>query len=381
MPSRYESYFGDPVEPGIGEYIVAGLEKRQANQREDKKNMATLIAQLAQVGMIKPAKKAGPNTLPAYGKHWEVVTTPESLQDMRTQQIIDQQRKETGEIPMTKYEIANEAKNNYLDYLESEEWARTKWTIEEDYKNDPEGMARAMAAAQKEVYDNQYNTLYDMQRQFFPDAFKDAESKSGGSIKTPPPIDAAGNFIKEEDQKGYLQDIASTGTNIAKLAATTAGGVAVLKPGAITGIATGAAKGAKSLAKSMYPFAKAAFTGKAPLTPATIQTSVNAGRAGATRALLGAPTVASRMGAAVNPVLRGYVGGKILGNVAATLTPQDQLRQMGGVVQGNPALRAFAHPMRYMTNPMYRQGNPMGMPGYQPNPQYPGAGAPINPGY
>ena len=92
MP-RYESEFPVQAMPGIGSYVAAGWKERAANIKEEKKGMATLIAQLAQVGMIKPANKAGPNTLPAYGKHWEVVTKPESLSDIRKQQMIDKERK------------------------------------------------------------------------------------------------------------------------------------------------------------------------------------------------------------------------------------------------------------------------------------------------
>ena len=355
MPTRYVTNLGKPIQPGLGSYVAAGWKERAASIKEEKKGMATLIAQLAQVGMIKPANKAGPNTLPAYGKHWEVVTKPESLSDIRKQQMIDKERKATGEIPMTKYELANAAKNAYLDYLESEDWNRAKLTLQAQHENDPEGYAKAIAAAEKEVYENQYNTLYDLQKQFHPDAFE-----KDPLPKEPPPLDETGDFLKEEDQKGYLDDISKMGTSIPKIAGVTALGATILNPQGAKTIAKGAAKGAVGLGKSLYPFAKALATG----SPYTKTLATTAGKYGGK--MLSAPTVASRIGAAANPVLRGYVGGKILGNVAATLTPQDALYNMGGAVQGNPALRAFAHPMRYMTNTPYRQGMPQGMPGYNP---------------
>jgi len=344
MPTRYESNFPVQAQPGLGSYVAAGFKDRAARIKEEKKGMATLIAQLAQVGMIKPGGKTGdPNTLSAYGQNFQIVTKQKDLADIRKQQLIDKERKSTGEIPMTKYEIANAAKDGYLDYLESEEWARQKFVIQDQYENDPTGYAKAIAAAEKDVYDTQYNTLYDMQKQFFPEAFK-----NNAIPKDPPPIDSAGEYTEVKDQSGYLKDITKQGTSIPKLAGTAALAGALLAPN----VAKGAAKGVAGLAKGIPSFLKSAYTGKAPLTAATQMI----GKHGGTRALLGAPTMAARAGAAVNPVARGYVGGKILGNVAATMTPQDTLSNIGNALYQNPAARAFAHPLQYMRDQQYRQG-------------------------
>jgi len=180
---------------------IAGYRARKDTEAAEAKDMATLIAQLAQVGMIKPTSKVGENTLSAYGKHFEVITKEEDRAGIRQQQIIDAERKAIGELPLSDYEMAYQARGEALSYFKTPEWETREFAIKDALEGQPVAQQRAIAEAKADVIQESYNSLVSLQKQYHPDHYE----------KNPPPPDVpdidpvTGEFSDEQSDKKKKQ--------------------------------------------------------------------------------------------------------------------------------------------------------------------------------